>query len=44
MPPRTVLCDNTDCKFNQEGECDGGVEEIDLDSTGTCQTYEPKGE
>lgn len=39
--PRGVLCDLIDCRFNQGGECDN--DEIDLDSTATCQTYEPRG-
>jgi len=40
--PRGVLCDNIDCRFNQSGEC--WADDIELDSTATCETYEPKGE
>ena len=33
-------CDLTECRFNRGGECDN--DEIELDYTGTCQSYEQK--
>ena len=35
-----VECDVIECKFNHSGVCDNDY--IDLDYTGTCQSYEQK--
>jgi hypothetical protein len=40
MPETEVLCDQTDCKFNENGQCVN--DQIELDYTGTCRSYEPR--
>jgi hypothetical protein len=35
-----VICDLTECKYNQVGKCEN--DNIELDATGNCQTYEDK--
>jgi len=37
-----VFCDQTDCKFNESGECT--CDKIELDYTGTCHSSEPRRE
>lgn len=40
--PNTIYCEQTSCVYNEHGRC-GNDDMIELDSNGTCQTYEPQG-